>query len=69
MQTARTPLDHTYAIVRLDALEMDKIAQVNLMHIIAVHMYVVVMYYLRTTHPKQYGGKNYTPQTIWRFGK
>ena len=29
MQTARTPLDHMYAIVSLDILEMDKIAQVN----------------------------------------
>ena len=30
MQTAPTPMDHTYAIVSLDILEMDKIAQVNL---------------------------------------
>ena len=29
MQTAPTPLDHMYAIVSLDILEMDKIAQVN----------------------------------------
>ena len=29
MQTAPTPMDHTYAIVSLDILEMDKIAQVN----------------------------------------
>ena len=29
MQTAPTPLDHMYAIVNLDILEMDKIAQVN----------------------------------------
>ena len=29
MQTAATPLDHIYAIVSLDILEMDKIAQVN----------------------------------------
>ena len=28
MQTAPTPLDHMYAIVGLDILEMDKIAQV-----------------------------------------
>ena len=28
MQTAQTPLDHMYAIVSLDILEMDKIAQV-----------------------------------------
>ena len=32
MQTAPTPLDHMYAIVSLDILEMDKIAQVNLMY-------------------------------------
>ena len=43
MQTARTPLDHMYAIVRLDTLEMDKTAQANLMHITAVHMYVVYL--------------------------
>ena len=29
MQTAPTPTDHIYAIVSLDILEMDKIAQVN----------------------------------------
>ena len=29
MQTAPTPMDHTYAIVSLDMTEMDKIAQVN----------------------------------------
>ena len=29
MQTALTPMDHIYAIVSLDILEMDKIAQVN----------------------------------------
>ena len=29
MQTAPTPMDHIYAIVSLDILEMDKIAQVN----------------------------------------
>ena len=29
MQIAPTPLDHMYAIVSLDILEMDKIAQVN----------------------------------------
>ena len=29
MQTAPTPLDHMYAIVSLDILEMDKIAEVN----------------------------------------
>ena len=29
MQTAPTPMDHMYAIVSLDILEMDKIAQVN----------------------------------------
>ena len=29
MQTVPTPLDHMYAIVSLDILEMDKIAQVN----------------------------------------
>ena len=29
MQTAATPLDHMYAIVSLDILEMEKIAQVN----------------------------------------
>ena len=40
MQTAPTPLDHMYAIVSLDILEMDKIAQVNLIHIRGVHMYV-----------------------------
>ena len=28
MQSAPTPLDHMYAIVSLDILEMDKIAQV-----------------------------------------
>ena len=28
MQTALIPLDHTYAIVSLDILEMDKIVQV-----------------------------------------
>ena len=32
MQTAPKPLDHMYAIVSLDILEMDKIAQVNLMY-------------------------------------
>ena len=32
MQTAPTSLDHMYAIVSLDILEMDKIAQVNLMY-------------------------------------
>ena len=41
MQTVPTPLDHMYAIVSLDILEMDKIAQVNLIHITAVHMYYV----------------------------
>ena len=40
MQTAPTPLDHMCAIVSLDILEMDKIAQVNLIHIGGVHMYV-----------------------------
>ena len=30
MQTAPTPMDRMYAIVSLDILEMDKIAQVNL---------------------------------------
>ena len=40
MQTAPTPLDHMCAIVSLDILEMDKIAQVNLIHIEEVHMYV-----------------------------
>ena len=39
MQTAPTP-NHTYAIVSLDILEMDKIAQVNSIHIRGVHMYV-----------------------------
>ena len=29
MQTVPTPMDHIYAIVSLDILEMDKIAQVN----------------------------------------
>ena len=29
MQTAPTPMDRMYAIVSLDILEMDKIAQVN----------------------------------------
>ena len=29
MQTAPTPMDHIHAIVSLDILEMDKIAQVN----------------------------------------
>ena len=29
MQTAPTPMDRMYAIVILDILEMDKIAQVN----------------------------------------
>ena len=29
MQTAPTPMDHTYAIVSQDILEMDKIAQMN----------------------------------------
>ena len=29
VQTAPTPLDHTYAIVSLDILETDKIAQVD----------------------------------------
>ena len=29
MQTAPTPLDHMCAIVSLDILEVDKIAQVN----------------------------------------
>ena len=29
MQTAPTLMDHMYAIVSLDILEMDKIAQVN----------------------------------------
>ena len=29
MQTAPTPMDRIYAIVSLDILEMDKIAQVN----------------------------------------
>ena len=29
MQTAPTQMDHIYVIVRLDILEMDKIAQVN----------------------------------------
>ena len=38
MQTALTPLDHTYATVSLDILETDKTAQVNLMHVTAVHM-------------------------------
>ena len=32
MQTAQTPLDHMYAIVSLDILEMDKIAQVIWLH-------------------------------------
>ena len=40
MQTAPTPLDHMCAIVSLDILEMDKIAQVNLIHMRGVHMYV-----------------------------
>ena len=34
MQTAPTLLDHMYAIVHLDILEMDKIAQVNLIYFI-----------------------------------
>ena len=34
MQTAPTPLDHMYAIVSLDILEMDKIAQVNLVYFV-----------------------------------
>ena len=41
MQTAPTPLDHMYATVSLDILEMDKIAQVNwciLFSIIKVHL-------------------------------
>ena len=38
MQTAPTPLDHMHATVSLDILEMDKTAQVNLMHITAVDM-------------------------------
>ena len=41
MQTVPTPLDHMYAIASLDILEMDKIAQVNLIHLTAVHMYYV----------------------------
>ena len=40
MQTAPTPLDHMCAIVSLDILGMDKIVQVNLIHIGGVHMYV-----------------------------
>ena len=40
MQTAPTPLDHMCAIVSLDILEMDKIAQVKLIHIRGVHVYV-----------------------------
>ena len=32
MQSAQTPLDHMYAIVSLDILEMDKIAQVIWLH-------------------------------------
>ena len=34
MQTAPTPLDHMFVNVSLDILEMDKIAQVNLMYFI-----------------------------------
>ena len=34
MQTAPTPLDHMYATVSLDILEMDKTAQVNLMYFV-----------------------------------
>ena len=34
MQTAPTPLDHMNATVSLDILEMDKIAQVNLMYFV-----------------------------------
>ena len=40
MHTVPTPLDRMNAIVSLDILEMDKIAQVNLIHIEEVHMYV-----------------------------
>ena len=40
MHTVPTPSDHMNAIVSLDILEMDKIAQVNLIHIEEVHMYV-----------------------------
>ena len=40
MQTAPTPLDYMCAFVSLDTLEMDKIAQVNLIHIRGVHMFV-----------------------------
>ena len=34
MQTASTPLDHMNVTVSLDIPEMDKIAQVNLMHFV-----------------------------------
>ena len=34
MQTAPTPLDHMFAAVSLDILEMDAIAQVNLMYFV-----------------------------------
>ena len=40
MQTAPTPLDHMCVIVSLDILEMEKIAQVNSIHIRGVYMYV-----------------------------
>ena len=39
MQTAPAP-NHTCAIFSLDILEIDKIAQVNSIHIRGVHMYV-----------------------------
>ena len=34
MQTAPTPLDHMYATVNLDILEMDKTAQGNFMYFV-----------------------------------
>ena len=34
MQTAPTPLDHMYATVSLDILEMDKTARVNFMYFV-----------------------------------
>ena len=40
MQTAPTPLDDMCAIVSLDILEVDKIAQVKLIHIRGVDMCV-----------------------------
>ena len=37
MQTAPTPLDHMYATVNLDILEMDKTAQVNVMYFVSYY--------------------------------